>query len=217
MEREHRVTYGGLFHSHKVQYSKETQNLLNRLIEESKLSILQRQALKNSVKNGEPLPGPERGNSASKGRGQGMTGRGEVLVPPALPRRRSYQAIVRSGAYQRDTFHPPYNSNMKDREEEKQKLQSLMTYGKNLPPDPSSLKTSRLKQRAEEEEFDADTLFDHFSNRLQTQLFVDLGRVLEWGSTHGLTKLQPLRCIVSRVCECKMGDQELNLKLVAEV
>ncbi|XP_046670939.1 UPF0193 protein EVG1 homolog [Homalodisca vitripennis] len=170
MEREHRVTYGGLFHSHKVQYSKETQNLLNRLIEESKLSILQRQALKNSVKNGEPLPGPERGNSASKGRGQGMTGRGEVLVPPALPRRRSYQAIVRSGAYQRDTFHPPYNSNMKDREEEKQKLQSLMTYGKNLPPDPSSLKTSRLKQRAEEEEFDADTLFDHLVEEIKERL-----------------------------------------------
>uniref|UniRef100_A0A1B6KM39 Uncharacterized protein n=1 Tax=Graphocephala atropunctata TaxID=36148 RepID=A0A1B6KM39_9HEMI len=169
--REHRVAQGGIFHSHKVQYSKETQNLLNRLIEESKLSMLQRQALKDSVKKGESLPGPERVSSACRRQGQERIRAGEVLVPPALPRRRSYQAIVRSGAYQRDTFQPPYNVNMKNREEEKQKLQSLMSYGKNLPPDQGSLKTTtRLKQRSEEKELDPDVLFDHLVEEIKERL-----------------------------------------------
>lgn len=36
------------------------------LIEESKLSILQRQTLRESVKRGEPLPGPTPRQSASR-------------------------------------------------------------------------------------------------------------------------------------------------------
>lgn len=77
------------------------------LLQESKLSILQRQAIKECVKRGEPLPCPDRSVSA-KSRSQSGLRRGEVLVPPALPRRRSYQAIVSSGVYDRECFDPPF-------------------------------------------------------------------------------------------------------------
>lgn len=77
-----RVAHGGLFHLPKVTYSKETHALLKRksirnsshsysnaqydsilfwpkvLMEEQKMSILQRSRIENYLKNGAPLPKP---------------------------------------------------------------------------------------------------------------------------------------------------------------
>ncbi|XP_054275862.1 UPF0193 protein EVG1 homolog [Macrosteles quadrilineatus] len=168
--REHRVGQGGLFHSHKVKYSKDTQDLIHRLIEESKLSILQRQTLRESVNRGEPLPGPTP-HASTRSHSASTLKNGEMLVPPALPRRRSYQAIVKSGAYQRDPFDPPFNVNMKNRDVEKQKLQSLMTYGKELPPDHLDVKEQlKLRRNTEKQDPDADAVFDHLVEEVRERL-----------------------------------------------
>lgn len=51
-----RVTQGGFLHSQKVNYSKETQELMKLLMEESRLTMLQRKQINCHLRNGDPLP-----------------------------------------------------------------------------------------------------------------------------------------------------------------
>lgn len=64
----------------------------------------QKKSLHESIKNGEPLPFPQSTSHHGK-----HIKKGEFLVPPSFPRRRNLDAILQSGAYERDKFSNLYN------------------------------------------------------------------------------------------------------------
>ncbi|XP_063696028.1 UPF0193 protein EVG1 homolog [Culicoides brevitarsis] len=51
-----RINQGGFLHSAKVEYSKETQNLMKILMEESRLTMLQRKKINEHMNCGDSLP-----------------------------------------------------------------------------------------------------------------------------------------------------------------
>ncbi|XP_014286864.1 UPF0193 protein EVG1 homolog [Halyomorpha halys] len=122
------VSQGGLFHSHKVNYSPETEAFLRELIRESKLSIFQRKEVEKSIKNGQPLPLPPRKTAPSNNKK--ITPLGELKVKYMIPRRRKLNSIQKSGAFERDTFVPTYAK--ANHETEKKKLQEIMSFGRTL-------------------------------------------------------------------------------------
>jgi hypothetical protein len=76
---------------------------LTDLLEESKLSFLQRQKIQNSVHNGDSLPRLSSGRS--------ITSRAEALTSitikkPFYHKKRTKDTIIRLGAYERDPFVP---------------------------------------------------------------------------------------------------------------
>ncbi|PSN32225.1 UPF0193 protein EVG1 [Blattella germanica] len=120
----------GMLHSHKVQYSKETHQLLKVLLEESKLSILQRQQIQKSLRTGEPLPPL----SSEENVKSGIHSAHNTPVKKVFHKRRTLEDIIESGAYERERFIS--NNPRVDKEKEKQKFQSLMAHGKIIPPTP---------------------------------------------------------------------------------
>uniref|UniRef100_A0A1B6C4A7 Uncharacterized protein n=1 Tax=Clastoptera arizonana TaxID=38151 RepID=A0A1B6C4A7_9HEMI len=116
---------GGLFNVQKVQYSKETHTLLSRLIEESKLSIKQRKALLDNIKKGDGLI-----CSDTTTNGRKFLKKKETLVPPSSSKKRSLDLILKSGAYERETFSSQHNR--EDRTKEICRLQNLMAYGTDI-------------------------------------------------------------------------------------
>lgn len=111
-----RVAPGGLFHPAKVKYSKETHDLIKRkcegsvylqvpilpiyftvLMEEAKLTMLQRKKMNYFLRNGEPLPPPIiKPPSAEKERLIALNMRRQERIP----RRRTYDSIKDSGAFE---------------------------------------------------------------------------------------------------------------------
>ncbi|KAF6201527.1 hypothetical protein GE061_003918 [Apolygus lucorum] len=126
MNRETRVAQGGIFHAKKVDYSPETQRLLKELINESKLSMMQRKKVNESIKMGDPLPLPPKVPEPKIHNSSGY----EDFRKIYLPRRRRKEQIELSGAYDREdtvTYLSPV-----DYAKEKQRLQDLMAFGKTI-------------------------------------------------------------------------------------
>nr|CAD7263324.1 unnamed protein product [Timema shepardi] len=132
-----RVVKGeGVFHTHKVNYSKETQQLIKGLLEESRLSILQRRRIQSCVQRGESLPLPEHHPTVPpRARSCSVVTR---YPAPGPSGKRTKDQIARSGAYDKERFWPTKPA--VDKEKEKQKLQSLMAFGKVIPPTPRNRK-----------------------------------------------------------------------------
>ncbi|GFG36679.1 hypothetical protein Cfor_09409 [Coptotermes formosanus] len=127
-----RVVKGeGVCHSHKVKYSTATDQLLKALLEESKLSNLHRQQIQKSLHNGDSLPPPSSGRTIRSG-GRGLTN--ATVKNYIFHKKRTQEAIILSGAYERDPFVPIHPK--VDKEKEKMKLQSLMACGKIIPSTP---------------------------------------------------------------------------------
>lgn len=113
----------GLYHTPKIKYSKETQQYVQKLLNESKLSIIQRSNVENIIKNGDPLPSPSKTETKIK--------LISTATKPKSSKRRSQDQIIRSGAYEREKFISIQNKVPYDKE--KSRLQSLMAYGKEKP------------------------------------------------------------------------------------
>jgi hypothetical protein len=76
---------------------------LTVLLEESKLSFLQRQQIQNSVHNGDSLPPLSSGRIIRSGvRASTST----TVKKPIYHNKRTRDAIIRSGAYEQDQFVP---------------------------------------------------------------------------------------------------------------
>ncbi|XP_067005620.1 UPF0193 protein EVG1 homolog [Anabrus simplex] len=145
------VRGGGLFNMQRPEYSKETQELLKVLMEESKLTILQRKVLQSSIKNGESLPlfPSENVKNLPQSAESNLAG---CTITSSF-KKRTKEDIIRSGAYEREKFIPPLP--IVDKTKEKIKLQSLMAYGKVLPPTPC-IRGQRRPQKPMEQVNDSD-------------------------------------------------------------
>ncbi|XP_060522731.1 UPF0193 protein EVG1 homolog [Cylas formicarius] len=118
------VPRGGILHPAKANYSAETEKFLKLLMEESKMSMMQRKRLNYALRNGDPLPSLA---NITKRKTPNLP---EVTIRPASSKRRSMETIIRSGAYERDAYKP--NHLVVDREREKDKLANKMAYNKDL-------------------------------------------------------------------------------------
>ncbi|RZF32324.1 hypothetical protein LSTR_LSTR001788 [Laodelphax striatellus] len=153
---------GGLYHNHKVEYSSETHSLIKRLLDESKLSILQRKTLQNSLKNGDPLPGP--GLPGSRESCKKICQK-QILIRPLTSKRRTQEAILESGAYEPDRY---FSTKLpKDNEKEKLRLQNLMAYGREESVETKEVKTRLRMTNSAPSKRGANEKDDFFDHLLQ--------------------------------------------------
>ncbi|XP_058450220.1 UPF0193 protein EVG1 homolog [Malaya genurostris] len=123
-----RVTQGGLFHTPKAKYTKETQDLIKILMEEAKLTILQRNKINYHLRTGEPLPPPREPKFEQEH---------SNFLPLAIPKKnlqkRSLSTIIESGAFDVEKYSP---KDCKETvEKSKLKLQEQMAGCKIYPDD----------------------------------------------------------------------------------
>lgn len=97
-------------------------------MEESKLTMLQRNKINYALRSGTSLPK----TLNETGRDDSQLSKEIALkdnVAPSSPRRRSLNTILKSGAYERDRYVP--KNPIVDRNESIERLQNIMCYGKD--------------------------------------------------------------------------------------
>ncbi|KAF2898120.1 hypothetical protein ILUMI_08062 [Ignelater luminosus] len=155
-----RVAPGGIFQPAKVNYSPETRDFLKELINESKLTIQQRQKVNYSLRSGEPLPPLHNNNKKSGNSSRYPT----VTVRPGTSKKRSQYTIIKSGAYEREKFVPQHPK--VDREKAKKHLQDYMAFGKDVAPTPRRMRrTKPKKEELEPQENRFDQLLREIKER----------------------------------------------------
>ncbi|XP_029006355.1 UPF0193 protein EVG1 [Betta splendens] len=126
---------GGLWNKPRAaQYSKETQDMLRLMMQESRLTTLQRKQINECLKNGAALPlTPDPTPSSTP---PAPKSRKSVQVRlPGKPQRRSAESCRSGNSYTRDRFHP---GPTRDLEKEKKRLQSILSNGHDKPPSPTN-------------------------------------------------------------------------------
>ncbi|XP_011183773.1 UPF0193 protein EVG1 homolog isoform X1 [Zeugodacus cucurbitae] len=118
-----RIPQGGFFHSPKIEYSKETADLLKALMAESKMSMMMRKKINYHLRNGEPLPKPEPPTINTKDPEAGAL---DILHRAHLAKRKSLEQILASDAYKLPPFRPRPTNRMPT-EKEKKLLQEAMS------------------------------------------------------------------------------------------
>lgn len=118
------------------------------LLEESKISMMQRNKLNYYLRNGEPLPSLSRSLPKVKPRIP------EVTIRPGSSKKRLQQTIVSSGVYDREKFRP--NIPIVDRAKEIEKLQNKMAYNEHIKVNPSKI----LKKIEQDQKQDDLNRFD---------------------------------------------------------
>lgn len=93
-------------------------------MDESKMSMMQRNKINYYLRNGEPLPPVRKVSSNSK------SNIPRVTIRPVSSKRRSRDTIIKSGVYEREKYYPLHPK--VDREKEKEKLQDKMAYNKEI-------------------------------------------------------------------------------------
>ncbi|KAL6262229.1 hypothetical protein P5V15_007325 [Pogonomyrmex californicus] len=132
MERKYqRVGLGvGAFHNPpRAKYSEETRNLIKLLMEESKLTMLQRKTIQEAIDKGESLPPSIDKTKNTKDKIETY----QVKFPSAW-KRRSQDTIISSGAYEREQYRR--TAPLPNKEKQKRHLACMMAYGKDMPETP---------------------------------------------------------------------------------
>ncbi|CAH1977917.1 unnamed protein product [Acanthoscelides obtectus] len=138
------INPAGILHPRKVTYSPETHQFLKLLMDETKMSTMQRNKMNYYLRNGEPLPSLSRSRS---GRNPHIP---DVTIRPGSPRRRTRETIIRSGVYERESFRPTYP--VVDREKEKEKLQNKMAFNKDITVNPVKVMTKIVESKMDKDE-----------------------------------------------------------------
>ncbi|XP_028454806.1 UPF0193 protein EVG1 [Perca flavescens] len=112
-----------------TQYSKETQDLLRLMMQESKLTNLQRKQINECLKNGAALPLTSESTSPASAP-QPKTSKSVQKRLPGNPQRRSAESCRSGNSYVREKFHP---GPIRDSEKEKRRLQNILATGKEEP------------------------------------------------------------------------------------
>ncbi|KAL7733993.1 hypothetical protein ACLKA6_011687 [Drosophila palustris] len=151
----------GAFHTPKVEYSKETADLLKLLMKESKMSMVMRKQINESLRNGEPLPLPKppRPNTNNDLDKETQA----ILERARNAKRKTMQQIEASGAYEKSYFRPKPDNRMVG-DKAKARLQFTMA-GVDLPdPAVKPLRRSREDRLVTEEDI-INELLDQINER----------------------------------------------------
>ncbi|EDW70208.1 UPF0193 protein EVG1 homolog [Drosophila virilis] len=151
----------GAFHAPKVEYSKETADLLKLLMKESKMSMIMRKQIDNSLRNGEPLPLPKppRPNTNNDLNKETLA----ILERARNAKRKNLRQIEGSGAYEKTYYRPKVDNRMIS-DKAKSKLQLTMA-GVELPdPAIKPLRRSREDRLVTENDI-INELLDQINER----------------------------------------------------
>ncbi|EAT47717.1 AAEL001156-PA [Aedes aegypti] len=158
-----RVAKGGLFHAPKTKYTKETQDLIKVLMEEAKLTILQRNKINYHLRTGEPLPPPKEPKFEQEYNN---------FLPMAIARKnikkRSLSTIIESGAFDVEKYVP--KDGKEPVEKSKLKLQERMAGCKIFPDNGRK----RMLRRS------SDTDVDYTETDRETELLEEINERVEW-------------------------------------
>lgn len=153
----------GAFHSAKVEYSKETADLIRLLVKESKMSMMVRKQIDESLRNGEPLPLPEppRPNTKNDVDRETLA----ILERARNAKRKNLRQIEASGAYKLSYYRPPADNRMAG---EKAKSQLQFTMAGTHLPDPAikPRRRPREEQLVTEEDL-INELLDQINERAE--------------------------------------------------
>ncbi|XP_046434566.1 UPF0193 protein EVG1 [Neodiprion fabricii] len=125
------IGVGAIHNPARAQYSEETRNLIKILMEESRLTMMQRKSIQDAVDRGESLPPPSATKTA-KTKNEKFA-EAQVMFP-CVWKKRSQDIITKSGAYEREQFRR--TAPLLNKEKQKRHLACIMAYGKDMPPTP---------------------------------------------------------------------------------
>ncbi|XP_030373101.1 UPF0193 protein EVG1 homolog [Scaptodrosophila lebanonensis] len=156
-----RIPPGGLFHTPKVQYSKETSDLIRLLVKESKMSMLMRKRIDETLRNGDPLPLPQppRPNTSNDPDKETLA----ILERARNAKRKSLKNIMASGAFNQSYYRPPTDNRMPI---DKAKAQLQLKMAGTVLPDPAIKPKRRPREEAQVSEEDIiNELLDQINER----------------------------------------------------
>ncbi|XP_034390148.1 UPF0193 protein EVG1 isoform X2 [Cyclopterus lumpus] len=111
------------------QYSKETQDMLRSMMQQSRFTNLQRKQINECLKNGAALPlTADPTSSASPTKPKTTKSVQKSLL--CKPQRRTAEACRSGNSYVREKFHP---GPLRDLEKEKMRLQNILATGEEEP------------------------------------------------------------------------------------
>nr|XP_046260596.1 UPF0193 protein EVG1 isoform X2 [Scatophagus argus]XP_046260605.1 UPF0193 protein EVG1 isoform X2 [Scatophagus argus] len=121
---------GGVWNNPRAtKYSKETQDMLRLMMQESRLTNLQRKQINECLKNGASLPLTFDSTSPASSI-QPKASKSVQKVLPAKPQRRSAESCRSGNSYVREKFRP---GPLRDLEKEKRRLQNILATGQEEP------------------------------------------------------------------------------------
>ncbi|KAH8415673.1 hypothetical protein KR222_008199 [Zaprionus bogoriensis] len=151
----------GAFHAPKVEYSKETADLLKLLMKESRMSMVMRKQIDESLRNGEPLPLPKPPRPNTNNDVDKETR--AILERARNAKRKNLRQIEASGAYDKSYFRPKPDNRMQC-DKAKARLQYTMA-GVELPdPAIKPLRRPREERIVTEEDLISE-LLDQINER----------------------------------------------------
>ncbi|VVC27052.1 Uncharacterised protein family UPF0193 [Cinara cedri] len=137
---------GGIFNvARSSAYSAETRTFVNELIKESRLTTLQRKSLQGWLRTGSSPPSRVSQALSSKSK----ESVNDIIKRYHSSKPRTLQNIIDSGAYEPQAYVS--DMTLKNYNAEKEKLQSIMAYGKITKLDPLIGKKSAIKRTSKEE------------------------------------------------------------------
>ncbi|XP_067876063.1 UPF0193 protein EVG1 [Heterodontus francisci] len=144
--REKIQTAIGFWNCAKASYSKETQDLLRVMMQESKLNQFQQRQLNRRLQGGDAFPVSCNPNSSQVSAPPPLPPAPSVRVhPSSKPHLRTAESCRAGDSYQRERFRPRPSRNL---EKEKKRLQNIMATGKD-GPEPNH--TQKPKKEEEEQ------------------------------------------------------------------
>ncbi|XP_014472357.1 PREDICTED: UPF0193 protein EVG1 homolog [Dinoponera quadriceps] len=134
---------GAIHNPPRAKYSEDTRNLIKLLMEESKLTMLQRKTIQEAVDKGESLP-PSIDRKKTKD-ADNKTSEHYCVKAPSAWRRRSQDTIISSGAYEREQFRR--TAPLPNKDKQKRHLACMMAFGKDIPETPHGPKILHRARR----------------------------------------------------------------------
>ncbi|XP_013986163.1 UPF0193 protein EVG1 [Salmo salar] len=154
---------GGLWNCpRRTQYSKEIQEMLKLMMQESRLTNFQQRQINDKLKKGSALPltcNPT--SSAPPSLPKPKVVKNSTTRTPAKPLRRTADNCSSGDNYTRDRFRP---SATRDLEKEKRRLQNILATGQEEPR-PSHPRNISLDQGPEEERDRFQEVLDEIEER----------------------------------------------------
>ncbi|XP_034543112.1 UPF0193 protein EVG1 [Notolabrus celidotus] len=142
---------GGLWNNPRAtQYSRETQDLLRLMMQESKLNNLQRKKINECLQNGATLPLTSDPTSSSA-LPQAKPCKSVKKCFSGKPQRRSAESCRSGDGYTREKFRP---GPTRDLEKEKRRLQNILATGQEEPEAESSQNDSARLNSEEKDRFE---------------------------------------------------------------
>ncbi|XP_029311278.1 UPF0193 protein EVG1 isoform X2 [Cottoperca gobio] len=156
---------GGLWNKPRgAQYSKETQDMLRLMMQETRLTNLQRKQINECLKNGAALPLTSDPTSSAPPP-QPKTSTFVQKRLPGKPQRRSAESCRSENSYVREKFHPGPS---RDLEKEKRRLQNILATGEEEATAASSQNVPACRNREVAEQRDRyQEVLDEIEERRQ--------------------------------------------------